>query len=144
MENVKSSPAIYETFVPFNLVLNICGFWYIGVNVNRGRENLRFILSIVYSLSFLLLFVMNVRLGEQEPESTTSLLLKHGWHKLYLIEFFILPFIIWNNFYYRKEISRCLHLISLYDVMCEVCYLSLYLFYVVGEREKEISLKSVC
>lgn len=119
-----TSSTIYETFSSFNIVLCFCGFWYNGITTknkhNPSLESIKILLSILYSLCFLALFVMNVLSGEQEPESQTSILLRHGSHKMYLIELLFLPIIIWSNFYHHIRICDCLQLIDRYDRICQV------------------------
>lgn len=123
MENFFFSSTIYETFSPFKVMLCFCGFWYSGKR-NASLERVKIVLSVLYSLFFVTFFVMNVKWGEQEPKTIDSILLKHGWHKLYLIELVFLPIIIWSNFHHRRGISECLQLIDQYDVMCQVMFWS--------------------
>lgn len=124
MEKFFESSTIYETFSPFNKMLCFCGFFYNGCST-KGKHKasvaiVKMVLSLLYSLLFATLFVMNVLWGQKEPESVQSFLLKHGWYKLFLSELIALPIIIWNNFYHRKMIDRCLQLIHQYDVACQV------------------------
>lgn len=124
MGNFFTSSTIYKTFFPFSILLCFCGFWYNGIITERkhnaSREAIKALLSVLHFLLFVALFVMNVLWGEREPESTESLLLKHGWHKLYLIEFLFLPIIMWSNFYHRTKLDECLRLIEHYDTVCQV------------------------
>lgn len=124
MKKLFSSSTIHETFAPFRISLCSCGFWYNGVITKNKHnalvESTKILLSMFYSLFFVALFILNVRWGEQEPATIDSFLIKHGWHKLYLIELLFLPIIIWSNFYHRREICECLQLIARYDVVCQV------------------------
>lgn len=125
MEKFFKSSTIYETISPFNRMLCFCGFWYSGGRRTKGEHKasvdvIKFFMSLLYSLFFVTLFVMNVLWGQKEPESVQSFLLKHGWYKLFLSKLIILPIIIWNNFYHRKMIDECLQLIHQYDVACQV------------------------
>jgi hypothetical protein len=108
---------IYSAFSLPNVVLCLCGFHFNGMD---SSARYRYVLSALYSIGFLLLFALNVVLGEQEPQVTKSLLLRHGFHKLYLLQFLYLSALVWNNFYYRREIEKCLRTIEEYDVLCEV------------------------
>lgn len=123
MKNFFTSSTIYRTFSPFSILLCCCGFWYNGIITkskhNATLENFKILLSMLYSLFFLSLFVISALQGQQEPDSM-PFLLKHGWHKLYLIEHLFLPTIIWSNFYHRRQIDECLQLIDQYDALCQV------------------------
>lgn len=119
----NESSTIYETFKSFHIILNFCGFFHNGMNTKPDNvllEMMKFALSVVYSFVFIILLTLNVLLGEQEPEKTKSFLLRHGSHKLYCIELIFLLLILWNNFYYRREIRMCLQVIDKFDVFYEV------------------------
>jgi hypothetical protein len=99
----STSSTIYETFMPFNVLLNFCGFLYNGMNTTRQQQQqrrqnscatieiIRITLSVIYTIIFILLFILNVMLGEQEPRSTTSFILRHSGHKVYLLKIFFIP-----------------------------------------------------
>lgn len=134
---ITKSSSIYETFLPLSFLLKFCGFYYDGSNsfhvrdTNVGHKSnkaalecFKFILSAAYSILFVFLSVMNMILGELEPKTTTSFLLRHGWHKLYILKLLYLSIIVWNNFYFRWELRQCLRLIEKYDRLCEVRLIS--------------------
>lgn len=124
MENFFTSSTIYRTFSPFSILLCCCGFWYNGIITeskhNASLESIKILLSMLYSLFFFSLFIVNGLLGQQEPEWMASCLMKHGWHTLFLMELLFLPAFIWSNFYHRREIDECLQQIDRYDALCQV------------------------
>jgi hypothetical protein len=113
---MQSFPTIYEIFIPFKILLCFCGFWYNGGDANKRNQSvieiIKFIFSIFYSVLIITFFFLNWIWGEQEPESSKSFLINQGWHKLHLFELFMLPVVIWNNYYHRHEISECMTLIA--------------------------------
>jgi hypothetical protein len=115
----KQRSSVYRAFSPLSAVLSCCGFHYNGTNAS-AFASVRFLLSMLYTIVFLLLFVLNVMLGEQEPEMTKSLVLKHGYHKIYLFEMLFLCAVIWNNFWYREKIDECMRVLASFDELCEV------------------------
>lgn len=122
MEKFTESSNIYETFSPFSQVLRCCGFWYNGSRSKQTatRSAIKVLLSVMYSLMFCWFCYRNIVSGPQEPQEMSSLLMKHGFHKLYSMELFFLPSFIWSNFYYRKELDECLQLLNRFDVICQV------------------------
>jgi hypothetical protein len=83
-------------------------------------DGIRILMSILFTLLFIALLCWVIYWGEQEPKITDSFLLKHGCHKLYLIELLLLVILIWNNYRNRDEMGECLQLIDRYDKMCQV------------------------
>lgn len=55
--------------------------------------------------------------GQQEPEAETSLLIRHGWHKLYLFQMAILACVTILNFTKRLAIVECLRLMDQFDLV---------------------------
>jgi len=86
---------IYVTLRPLCRLLDCCGF-------------------------FIFLFAMNIHWGMSDTGVSESLLLRHSWHKLYLLEFLFLAISIARNFYYRQQIGESLQLMDQYDVVCQV------------------------
>lgn len=124
MENLLAASTIYETFLPFNVALCFCGFWFSGtkakVKHNATLDAIRILMSILFTVLFLVLLSWIVYWGEQEPKNTDSFLIKHGCHKLYMIELFFLVILIWSNYRHRDAVAECLHLIDQYDWMSQV------------------------
>lgn len=132
MGNGFGSSTIYETFFPFNAALCFCGFWYNGNNAKSkcaSLESFKILLSVLYSLLFVALFLMNVLWGVQMSAPSDGFLLKHGWNKLALMELLYLPIIIWSNYHHRRELDECLQLFDQYDVMCQVWRLALIIHF---------------
>lgn len=114
--------SIYEIFTPINILLSFCGFLYNGMDERQlfTNKTVKFMLSVIYSTIFVLMFAFNVILGDQEPGSTKSFVLRHGWHKFYLLELLYLAVLIWNNFKHRKNYRKCLKILENFDEICEV------------------------
>ena len=68
-------------------------------------------------VSYLYMLVMNIIWGQQEPEVEKSLLIKHGWHKLYLFEMLLLPVVVVWNVSCRGSIVGCLRLMDQFDLI---------------------------
>jgi hypothetical protein len=115
---------IFETFTPFKVLLCLCGFLYNGGDASSKSSTFskiaKFTLSVFYSVLIVIFFFLNLIWGEQEPESSTSMLINHGWHKLHLFELLMLPVVMWNNFSNRDKIDECMKLFARYDFACQV------------------------
>lgn len=117
------STNIYETFSPFSRLLKALGL----LSFTVGRSNIFVnepLLTFFDGLSFglwmtwyLFLFAVNSMWGQQEPEAETSLLVKHGWHKLYLFEMTVLACVVGLNFTKKLTIVECLRLIDQFDLI---------------------------
>lgn len=114
------SENIYETFWPLYKVLRLFGFMPFTVP-RRNEKNLPptlfdgLILGFWVS-SYLFLFTMNTLWGQREPEAESSLLIKHGCHKLYLLEMLVPASVVLLNFANRRTIVDCLRLIDQFDL----------------------------
>lgn len=122
-KNVPRSTNIYETFQPFYKVLKMFGFFPFTVELSR-KQHIRpsttlfdaGLLGLWISLhSFL--FGLNWLLGDQEPEAESSLIVKHGWHKIYLMQTATSLFAVAHNFVNRHSIVECLRLINQFDLV---------------------------
>jgi len=88
---IAKSSSIYKTFWPVSFLLKFCSFYYDGSDSFHIRdtkdeykgnrtalESIKFILSEAYSMFFVFLAIMNIILGELEPKTTISFLLRLG------------------------------------------------------------------
>lgn len=117
------STNIYQTFQPFYKVLKILGFFPFTVELS-SKQHIRpsttlfdaGLLGLWISLhSFL--FGLNWLLGDQEPEAESSLIVKHGWHKIYLMQTATTLFVVAHNFANRYSIVECLRLMNQFDLV---------------------------
>lgn len=122
-KNVPRSTNIYETFQPFYKVLKFFGFFPFTVELS-SKQHIRpsatlfdaGLLGLWISLhSFL--FGLNWVLGDQEPEAESSLIVKHGWHKIYLMQTATSLFVVAHNFANRHSIVECLGLMNQFDLV---------------------------
>lgn len=125
-ELFKQSTNIYETFYPLNMVLKFFGL--IPFTLRRRQSSKRPLMTLVdgfllcfWASLYFFLFAINLMWGQQEPESEKSLLIKHGWHKLYLFQMLLLPCVIVLNFTNKLSIVECLRLMDKFDLV-EVTY----------------------
>ena len=114
------STNIYETFYPLNMVLKFFGFIPFTICRHSSKRPLMtffqgFLLSF-WVLLYLFFFTINLFWGQQEPEYETSLLMKHGWHKLYLFQTLMLACLVIFNLTKRLSIIECLRLIDQFDL----------------------------
>lgn len=122
-KNVPRSTNIYETFQPFYKVLKFFGFFPFTVELS-SRQHSRpsttlfdaALLGLWISLH-LFLFGLNWMLGDQEPDAENSLVIKHGWHKIYLTQTATLLFAVIHNFANRHLIVECLRLMNQFDLV---------------------------
>lgn len=126
---VRSSN-IYETFRPFYIVLKVFGFMTFRVSRRneKGPSTTFFdgLLLGFWVSSYLFLFTMNMLWGQREPDAESSLLIKHGWHKLYLLEMFVVASVVVFNFIHRNTIVDCLRLIDQFDLVQVTWYYRLW------------------
>ena len=95
-----NSKNIFETFAPFYYVLKLFGFASFNLQGKFSAKKLNAIYIVLSFVWYLLLFLINLYWGHQEPEAEKSLLTKHRWHKLHLFEMgFLASVVIWN---YKK------------------------------------------
>lgn len=115
------SENVYETFQPLCVVLRVFGFMPFTVSrrIEKGPSATLFdglLLGFRVS-SYLFLFTMNTLWGQLEPEAESSLLIRHGWHKLYLLEMLVLAFVVLLNYANRRTIVECLRLMDQFDLV---------------------------
>jgi len=113
---------IYVTLRPLCRLLDCCGFCYNGSSSSGSNKlkAIKMLMSIFSFAFFIFLFAMNIHWGMSDTGVSESLLLRHSWHKLYLLEFLFLAISIARNFYYRQQIGESLQLMDQYDVVCQV------------------------
>ena len=111
------STSILESFSPYCFILKIFGFFPFNIDKNYKVHVIQWhkILMITYMGLYFCLFIFNVIIGEQEPESEESLLLKHGRHKSYLFELAFLTSVPLFNYFMRDDFAECLKLFNEFD-----------------------------
>lgn len=119
---VLNSNNIYQTFAPLHWVLKIFGLAAYQLELNNSRvlkisTNKMYI--IIYCTFYISLLTIDLYWGEQEPDAEESLLIRHGWHKLYLIEMICLTIITIVNYKHQDTTIKCLELINEIDKMEE-------------------------
>lgn len=122
-KNVLRSTNIYGTFQPFYKVLKFFGFFPFTVELNSRQQKRPSatlfdagLLGLWISLH-LFLFGLNWLLGDQEPDAENSLLVKHGWHNIYLMQTAASLFAVIHNFTNRHSIVECLRLMNHFDLV---------------------------
>lgn len=111
------SSSIRESFSPYCFVLKLFGFFPFHiiedykVDVHQ-RDKILMIMNVGL---YFCLFILNAIIGEQEPEAETSLLLKHGCHKSYLIQLAFLTGVPLFNYFMRDNFAKCLKLFNEFD-----------------------------
>lgn len=115
------STNIYETFQPLCIVLRVFGFMPFTASrrTEKGPSTTLFdgLLLGFWVSSYLFLFTINTLWGQLEPEAESSFLIKHGWHKLYLLEMLVLEFVVLLNYANRCTIVECLRLMDQFDLV---------------------------
>lgn len=116
------STNIYESFLPFSNVLWLFGFMSLTPRRQAETTMITTLLDRFLIGFWVFLYVLQIALislwGQQEPETEKSLLIKHGWHKLYIFELFFLVWAIRLNFIHRFSINEeCLRLIDQFDLV---------------------------
>jgi len=122
--NSTASTNIYQTFLPFYMVLKAFGFIPFSIRHGKGTAAVTLTLSDRIALGcwttfYALLLCLNIVWGQQEPDAEKSMLIKHGWHKLYLLEMATLAYVVLSNFIKRSSIVECLRLMDQFD-LCKV------------------------
>lgn len=112
-----SSNNVYQTFAPLHCVLKVFGLATYQLDLNNcvlkvSRNKIYITICLIFYIS---LFSINVFWGEQEPDAEESLLIKHGWHKMFLIEMFCLIVITIVNYNRQDTTIKCLELMNEFD-----------------------------
>lgn len=120
-EYLTHSKNIYDTFLPFKMVLKTFGLVpFTFSHHNKKGPSMTFFERFLLGFWvpwYLFLFTMIAIWGQQEPEAEKSLLIKHGWHKLYMFEMFMLACVAVLNFTNKLSIVDCLRLMDQFDLV---------------------------
>ena len=126
MFQLKSSSNIYQSFKPFYWILKVFGFASYRLDERNQVLNVRIcdkMYTFMWIVIYLFIVVLNCYWGEQEP-AEDSILVRHGWHKLYIFETTFVAIAIFFN-YKNFEITKViLQTLNEFDVLAnmEVCW----------------------
>lgn len=115
-----NSNNIYQTFAPLHFVLKIFGLAAYQLDLNKSRAikiSKNRIYIFICCLFYIGLLIFNLYWGEQEPDAEVSLLIRHGWHKLRLIQIMCMTIITIINYKNQDITIKCLELINTFDKM---------------------------
>lgn len=112
-----NSNNIYQTFAPLHCVLKVFGLATYQLDLDNRvlKVSKNKIYITICCIFYIFLLSINVYWGEQEPDAEESLLIKHGWHKMYLIEMICLIVITIVNYNRQDTTIKCLELFHEFD-----------------------------
>lgn len=119
MFQLKSSSNIYQTFKPFYWILKVFGFASYRLDERNQVLNVRLcdkMYTFMWIVIYLFFVALNSYWGEQEP-AEDSILVRHGWHKLYIFETTFVAFAIFCNFINFKITNVILQTLNEFDIM---------------------------
>lgn len=119
MFQLKSSSNIYQTFKPFYWILKVFGFASYRLDERNQILNVRLcdkMYTFMWIVIYLFVVVLNSYWGEQEP-AEDSVLVRHGWHKLYIFETIFVAIAIFCNYKNIKTTKVIFQTLNEFDIM---------------------------